>query len=68
MRGLRVDYETHVLSMQYVVNRSPECSFLELMPTTDTLWTRYLESALHSGWSIIILVCAYEKQCDKQQD
>jgi hypothetical protein len=32
-------------------------------------WIRYLESALHWGWSFLILVCVYEKQDDVlQQD
>jgi hypothetical protein len=62
MRELRVDSKTHVLSLQCVINRSPECSFWELMSINNIDdWIRYMGSALHWGWSFIMSVRVYVK-------
>ena len=56
-RGFRVDPETHVMTVQSLVNWEVESDLWELMMihSTDD-WQKYMQTALERGWPLAILV------------
>ena len=61
-RGFRVDPETHVMTVQSLVNWEVESDLWELMMihSTDD-WQKYMQAALERGWPLAILVQTREK-------
>ena len=61
-RGFHVDPETHVMTVQSLVNWEVESDLWELMMihSTDD-WQKYMQTALELGWLLAILVQIREK-------
>jgi hypothetical protein len=60
--GFHVDAETHVMTVQSLVNWEVESDLWELMMihSTDD-WQKYMQTALERGWHLAILVQTREK-------
>ena len=67
-RGFRVDPETHVMTVQSLVNWEVESDLWELMMihSTDD-WQKYMQAALERGWPLAILDQIQEKTQNKIQ-
>ena len=59
--GLRINVETHLLSVQTFVNWADEgVNLWELMTISNTKdWKMYIDSALHHGWPPAMVVRAF---------
>jgi len=59
-KGLRVNRDTHFLTVQTLVNRANEGAMWDLMTISNTAeWKFYIENALQHGWTPAILVRSY---------
>jgi hypothetical protein len=57
MRGLRINQETHTVSVQCVINRTTHALIWELMPlASNEDWLNYLQNASHWQWPLVLLV------------
>src|SRR6185503_3506182 len=65
-RGFRNDPETHVMTVQSLVNWEVKSDLWELMMihSTDD-WQKYMQTALERGWHLAILVQTREKTQNK---
>ena len=60
-RGFRVDPETHVMTVQSLVNWEVESELWELMIHSTDDWQKYMQAALERVWALAILVQTREK-------
>src|SRR5436189_5310038 len=61
-RGLHINPETRVLTVQTLVTWANEGVLWELMPIRNTTdWKMYMEAAFERGWPLAMLVQSHEK-------
>ncbi|PUZ57006.1 hypothetical protein GQ55_5G393500 [Panicum hallii var. hallii] len=61
MRGLRINQETHTVSVQCVINRTTHALIWELMPlASNEDWLTYLQNASHWQWPLVLLVSVHQ--------
>ncbi|PVH38949.1 hypothetical protein PAHAL_5G396600 [Panicum hallii] len=61
MRGLRINQETHTVSVQCVINRTTHVLIWELMPLErNEEWLSYLQNVSHWQWPLVLLVSMHQ--------
>jgi hypothetical protein len=61
MRGLRINQETHTVSVQCVINRTTHALMWELMPlASNEDCLTYLQNASHWQWLLVLLVSVHQ--------
>jgi hypothetical protein len=61
MRGLRINQETHTVSVQCVINRTTHALIWELMPlASNEDWLNYLQNASHWQWPLVLPVSVHQ--------
>jgi hypothetical protein len=61
MRGLRINQQTHTVSVQCVINRTTHALIWELMPhASNEDWLTYLQNASHLQWPLVLLVSVHQ--------